>query len=205
MERAKQAVFSPQNLVLMALFTAMQVILSRFLGIQVNEGLRISFECIPILLAGLWLGPVSGMLVGCVSDVLGTVLSGYGAYFPLLTLGPMLLGLLAGLGGRVLLPAEQPCWKDAWRVVVIVLAAEACNSLLYGTWALTLYYSIVVGREMPFSVLFAARLATKPFTMAADAVLVFLLHRAVYPLVLRRNASAAGAGAGGDRNGRRAE
>ena len=92
----------------MALFTAMQVILSRFLGIQVNEGLRISFECIPILLAGLWLGPVSGMLVGCVSDVLGTVLSGYGAYFPLLTLGPMLLGLLAGLGGRVLLPAEQP-------------------------------------------------------------------------------------------------
>ena len=98
MEDNKRSVFPVRNLVLMGVLIAMQVVLARFLGIQINEGLRVSFECIPIILAGFWLGPISGMLVGAVSDILGTVLSGYGAYFPLLTVGPMLLGALCGLG-----------------------------------------------------------------------------------------------------------
>ena len=85
-----------------AVLVAMQIMLARFCGIQVNEGLRLSFEGIPILLAGIWLGPLWGMIVGCVADVLGTIISGYGVYFPLLTVGPMLLGGLGGYGARLL-------------------------------------------------------------------------------------------------------
>ena len=159
---------SVRKLTLGAVLVAMQVILARYAGIQVNEGLRISLETVPIILAGLWLGPVAGMAVGD------------GTYFPLLTVGPMLLGALCGLGARWL-PAGAPAgWRHAIRFLAVVLVAEALNSLLYGTWALTLYYSIIVGREVPFSVLFLGRLAAKPVTMAADLLLSYSLYRLLY-------------------------
>ena len=171
---------SVRKLTLGAVLVAMQVILARYAGIQVNEGLRISLETVPIILAGFWLGPVAGMAVGGVADVIGTILSGYGTYFPLLTVGPMLLGALCGLGARWL-PAGAPVgWRYAARFLAVARVAEALNSLLYGTWALTLYYSIIVGREVPFSVLFLGRLATKPVTMAADLLLSYSLYRLLY-------------------------
>lgn len=175
-----------KNLILCAVLVAMQVVLARYAGIQVNEGLRVSVETVPIILAGFWMGPVAAMAVGGVADVIGTVLSGYGTYFPLLTVGPMLLGAICGLGAKLLPAGEPASWRHAARFLAVVLVAEVLNSLLYGTWALTLYYSIIVGRDMPFSVLFFARLATKPVTIAADMVLSYslyrLLYRQLYPL-----------------------
>lgn len=182
----KQMIFTVQNLSLMAVLVAMQVILSRFAGIQINEGLRVSFESIPILLAGFWMGPVCGMLVAAVSDILGTIISGYGVYFPLLTVGPMLLAAIAGLGARLL--PEDGLWtrKHMIAYFIVVIAAECITSLLYGTWALTLYYSIIVGKQMPFLVLLAARVPTKLVTMAVDAFLSFVIYRAVYRPIVRK-------------------
>lgn len=178
-------VFSVRSMILVAIFIAMQIVLSRFLGIQVNEGLRISFECIPIFLAGLWLGPIQGILVAVLSDILGTILSGYGVYFPLLTVGPIFLGLSGGFLGKAIC-RKEPSARVIWILFFFVLAAETLNSLFYGCWALSRYYSIILGKEMPFSVLFAARVATKPFTIIADAILVAGLHRAMYrPIVSR--------------------
>lgn len=183
---------SIRKLTLSAVLIAMQIVLARFFGFQINEGLRVSLEGIPIILAGLWLGPVYGMIVGGMADVLGTILSGYGTYFPLLTIGPMLLGGLCGLGARWL-PGDAPDgWRFAWRFFAVVVVAESINSLLYGTWALTLYYSIIMGKDMPFSVLFLARLATKPVTIAVDAVLTYSIYRLLYR---RMSAMASGGGA----------
>ena len=120
---------------------------------------------------------------GAGSDFLGWLVSGYGVYFPLYTVGPVLLGLLTGIGANIFLKGE-PAWKAAWKAILIILLAEVCSSLLYGTWALTLYYSIMVGKEVPFSVLFLARLSTKPVTMVLDALLAFLIHKAVYRTVV---------------------
>lgn len=50
--------FSTRNLVLMAVLIAIQIVLARYLSVQVHEGLRISFETIPLALAGMWLGPL---------------------------------------------------------------------------------------------------------------------------------------------------
>ena len=71
-------------------------------------------------------------------------------------------------------------WRGALGFLAAVAFAEAVNSLLYSTWALTLYYSVIMGQEMPFSVLFAMRAATKPFSIAAETVLVFGVHRLAY-------------------------
>jgi len=178
-------VFSVRSMILVAIFIAMQIVLSRFLGIQVNEGLRISFESIPIFLAGLWLGPIHGIVVAFLSDILGTILSGYGVYFPLLTVGPIFMALSSGLIGKTIC-RKEPSVRTGWVLFFFVIAVETVNSLLYGCWALSQYYSIILGREMPFSVLFIARIATKPLTIIADAILVAGLHRAMYRPVVSR-------------------
>ena len=183
MEKERRTTFSILNIAVMAVLVAMQIVLARFAGVQINEGLRLSFESIPTILAGFWLGPVGGMLVAAVADFLGWLVSGYGVYFPLYTVGPVLLGLLTGIGANIFLKGE-PAWKAAWKAILIILLAEVCSSLLYGTWALTLYYSIIVGKEVLFSVLFLARLSTKPVTMVLDALLAFLIHKAVYRTVV---------------------
>ena len=162
------------------MFIALQVILARFVSIPVSDGLRLSFETIPIILAGFWLGPVAGMIVGGLSDLLGALLFPFGPYFPLLTLGPVILGCLSGLGGAALSKLELTEWKSCWKVFVLVILAEIANSILYGTWALTLYYSMILSKEMPFHVLLLARLPGKAITIALDCVIVFLLHKALY-------------------------
>lgn len=82
MKRNQNGIFSTRNLILMAALIAMQIILARFLSIQASDILRISFESVPIVLAGMWLGPLSGAIVALIADILGTVLSGYGIWFP---------------------------------------------------------------------------------------------------------------------------
>ena len=88
MKRNQNGIFSTRNLILMAALIAMQIILARFLSIQASDILRISFESVPIVLAGMWLGPLSGAIVALIADILGTVLSGYGIWFPPLHLVP---------------------------------------------------------------------------------------------------------------------
>ncbi len=69
------------RLVLMAMFVAVQIILSRFLSINLWN-LKIGFSFIPIVLAGILLGPLSAGLVGLVADVLGATLFPIGAFLP---------------------------------------------------------------------------------------------------------------------------
>ena len=88
MKRNQNGIFSTRNLILMAALIAMQIILARFLSIQVSDILRISFESVPVILAGMWLGPLSGAIVALVADILGTIIHGYGVWFPPLPWAP---------------------------------------------------------------------------------------------------------------------
>ena len=83
-------------LVLSALMAAMSIVLARFCVIWITPSVRISFGNIPIMLAGLLFGPLPGALVGAVADIVGAAaLSPYG-WYPPLTIGPVLMGLLSG-------------------------------------------------------------------------------------------------------------
>ena len=178
-------------MILCSFLIAAQIVLARFAGLQINEGLRISFETIPLILGSFWLGPLWGMLIAILSDILGTIISGYGVYFPLLTIGPLLLTLIIGLFGTRIQDKGGNGRGFYIRFVAVVLAAEIINSL-YGTWALTLYYDIIIGKEMPFVVLLAARLATKPITILVDTVLSCLLNKSLYTPVVYRYLAAGG-------------
>ena len=190
MKRTHHSAFNTRNLVIMAALTAMQIVLARYLSIQVHEGLRISFETIPLALAGLWLGPVSGVLVALLSDILGTVIYGYGVWFPPIALGPMTFALLCGLAARYWFPNGVAEPRNTWKVLVTTVAAGIVNSFGIGLLTTTWYRMLFSSAEGAFPALVAEslieRLATKPLTIAASTLLVILINRAVYKPVISK-------------------
>ena len=189
MKRNQNGIFSTRNLILMAALVAMQIILARFLSIQASDILRISFESVPVILAGMWLGPLSGAIVALVADVLGTVLSGYGIWFPPIALGPVLVGVISGLSTKYIFRSDLSATRDSWKVVLTVVAAGIVNSFLIGAFTTTLYSIVVMGNTNAFSVLlwtnFVGRLTSKPVTILVDALIVTVVNRAVYRPVIR--------------------
>lgn len=189
MKRNQNGIFSTRNLILMAALIAMQIILARFLSIQVSDILRISFESVPVILAGMWLGPLSGAIVALVADILGTIIHGYGVWFPPIALGPILVGVISGLSTKYVFRSDLSSTRESWKVVATVLVAGIVNSFLIGTVTTTMYSIIIMGNTNAFSVLlwsnFLGRLASKPVTILVNAVLVAVVNRAVYRPVIR--------------------
>ena len=155
-----------RTLVTLALLCAMQIVLARFCVIWITNSIRISFEAIPILVAGILFGPVAGALTGAVSDILGSAfLSGFG-WMPQLTLTPLLLGLLPGLLRRFLL--QKP---NLPRFFAVCAPGFVLGSMLWTTWWLSILY------ENPLEVLLAARVPLYCVIGVLDIVVVYLLYR----------------------------
>ena len=184
---ALKKVFSIQNLVMMAALIAIQIILTRFFSIQ-TDTLRISFGSIPLVLAGMWLGPVCGAIVAVIADILGTIIQGYGAWFPPLVLGPLATGVISGLSTKYIFRSPLAETRDTWKVAVIVVTVGILNSFVFGLIGSTMYSILVAGNTTAFPVLMwtnlIQRLATKPLTIAVNAVAVTIVNRAVYKPVV---------------------
>ena len=129
----KNAKFDTKTLTTCALLVAMQVILARFVAISISETTRISFEAIPIFLAGMLFGPVAGMLVGFLSDFIGAIMS-FG-FNPIFCIPPILYGLCGGLC-RSMLREKFAFWKLA----VAFLPAVVIGSILWQSFALAKIY-----------------------------------------------------------------
>lgn len=78
-----------------ALLVALQVILARFLSINTTF-VVVNFSFLAVALAGILFGPLWGMAVGGVSDLVGASLFPFGAFFPGFTLTAALVGLVYG-------------------------------------------------------------------------------------------------------------
>ncbi|MBR2320057.1 MAG: folate family ECF transporter S component [Clostridia bacterium] len=153
------------RLALCSFLVALSIVCGKFLKIPVGDVLRFSFENLPILFAGLVFGPVEGVLVGVVADLLGCVLYGY-AVNPLVTAGAVCIGLLAGVGGITL--RRLPL---VWQVVLTTTAAHLVGSVVVKTLGLAQYYS------MPLLPLMGWRLLNYVIVGIAEAFALYLLLR----------------------------
>ena len=188
MKRNQNSIFTTRRLVLMAVLIAIQIVLARYLSLQVSATLRISFETIPLALAGMWLGPVGGVIVALVSDILGTIIYGYGVWFPPIAIGPAFFAAMCGWGVKYVFRSNLAESRDAWKVVAWTALAGFINAFLIGVPTTTLYYMIIVGKEGTFTALawinFLERLSSKPLVVLACAGLVAIIHRSVYRPVI---------------------
>ncbi len=131
------AVFgNPRALCLAALLAAMSLILGKFLQIPTPfaEFVRISFENLPVILAGIVLGPLAGAMTGAVADLVGCLAYGY-SINPLITLGAASAGLVAGLFGLLLVRTPLLC-----RISLSAIAAHLVGSVGIKTAGIAAWY-----------------------------------------------------------------
>ena len=121
-------------LVTMALLSAIEVVLARFIVPMPNPTMRFSIEAVPIIVAGYLFGPVSGAIVGLVGDAVGCLFSGYG-YNPLFAVPPMLIGLCAGLMRQLLYRKVSYL-----RILASFLPAVVVGSILWQSYWLSFFY-----------------------------------------------------------------
>lgn len=150
-----------QLLAVSATLAAISIVCGKYLALSVGNVLRFSFENLPILLAGMMFGPITGMLVGVVADLIGCVLVGY-AINPIVTLGAACIGLLGGLLFR--LTKKLPL---LWQTCITVILTHLVASVIVKTFGLSQYY------DMPFYVLMLWRLLNYTIVGVAEWLLLY--------------------------------
>jgi ECF transporter S component (folate family) len=112
--------------VFMGLLIALEIILTRFLSIQLPI-VRIGFGFIAVSMAGMMLGPVAGGVTAALADVIRMMLFPMGTYFPGFTLSAFLSGAIYGL---FLHRKQKSILRIAVPVVLIRLFVDIClNSI----------------------------------------------------------------------------
>ena len=91
-----RTVWCTYTIVSLGALTAIYLILSRFLAINVGGFGRIQLGSVARIMAGIWFGPLAGGLCGLVSDLLGCLIQGY-AVNPIITLAAVLWGVIPAL------------------------------------------------------------------------------------------------------------
>ncbi len=118
-----------------ALLTALSVVLGKYLGISMPL-FRISLENLPILMAGIFFGPIIGGLVGVIADLIGCVAMSF-TVNPFITLGAALIGILSGLVARFATHGGKPLRPLA--ICLSVAPAHIVGSMIVKTIGLAIF------------------------------------------------------------------
>ena len=137
-----------------AMLTAMSVVIGIFCKSFLNFGgglFRITFENLPILLAGIMFGPVVGGIVGLATDVISYFLSGQAYPINLIvTLGATSIGVISGLFSKFVIKS-----KGYSRIIISSSIAHAIGSMIIKPIGLFTFYSWAVLWRVPLYLVIA--------------------------------------------------
>lgn len=153
-----------RRLCLGGLLVALSIVFGKLLAFNIGELFRISLENLPIILAGITLGPLWGSLVGAVADLVGCLIVGY-AVNPLITLGAIAIGFISGFVFRLIKG------QGRGKIALSVLAAHLIGSILIKTAGLSAFY----GTDY-FSLLFYRLINYLPIA-ALESIIVYILTK----------------------------
>lgn len=131
-------------LCLAAFLTALSFLLGLLAKtIQGAGPLRFTIEGLPIVLAGITLGPLHGATVGVAADLLSCLLAGQ-TPLPLITVGAATVGLVPGLLGLLLRRRYRPTAMPPRYPILLLLdgSAHLVGSILIKTAALADFYDL---------------------------------------------------------------
>ena len=164
----KKSVLFPLKLIcVLAMLSAVSIILGKYLAIRGGDILRFSFENLPILFAGLAFGPLAGGLVGVVADLIGCVMVGY-TINPIVTLGAMAIGIFSGASGILLRRAKL---SSSLTAIISVALSHLIGSVLIKTFGLATFY------DMPLFVLMLWRLLNYIIVGALEGIILVALFK----------------------------
>ena len=153
-DRRSAAKSALKRLVLGAMLAAMSVVIGMFCKSFLNFGgglWRVTFENLPIILAGVFLGPLTGGMVGVVSDLTSYLLSPQ-IYPPnlIVTLGAFAVGVTAGLMAKY--AVRQ---RGSKQIVLSAAAAHIIGSMIIKPIGLFQFYQWAVLVRIPLYLVIA--------------------------------------------------
>jgi len=151
-----------------SLMVAISIVCGKYLAIPGGEVLRFSFENLPIMMAGMLFGPLVGVAVGVVADLVGCFLVGF-TVNPLVTLGAAAIGFVSGLVWLLLKQSKTVPY--AVRIILSVVSAHLLGSVVIKTFGLAAYYAF------PLWELMLWRLLNYAIVGAIEGTLLFILMK----------------------------
>jgi len=122
--------FNTKKLVIIAMMVGLNIILTRLMSFRIAigpvEGIRIGFGAFPIIFSGIFLDPLSGLIVGALGDFFGYFINPIGPYMPHFTLTAALTGFIPGFIMKFLFRNK----KDFISFFISVLIGQALTSVL---------------------------------------------------------------------------
>ncbi len=141
-----------KKIILSALLLALDIVLSRFLGIKIVN-LSFSFGFVPLILSAIWLGPKYSTLIGGLTDLIGALLFPVGTYFVGYTISELIDGFIYGM---FLYNKSEEEWSTKEFVIRLILStfivSVMCNLFLSSLWSYLAYgkaYLVALSAKIP--------------------------------------------------------
>lgn len=154
-----------RRLVVLAILAAASMILGKFLQVRIGDTIRISLENLPIIFAGIVFGPIAGIAVGAVADIIGCFAAGY-AINPIITVGAMVVGFTAGVAA---LPRSNGLARSYPKILLSVASAHIIGSMI------TKSIGLHIAFNTPWTYLLSTRIPIYFINIAVESALIFFL------------------------------
>lgn len=167
--------WNTKTLAMLGVLIALAIVASRYLVINPSPSLRFSFAFTFVMLAGIWFGPVSGAVVGCLEDVLGCVIGGSSIFLPL-TVSPIMAGLLAGLAAPLFRKS-----KNAFLYAGLIFGIVMITTMLYSSLVLSVLYGTA------YPLMFASRIPQGLCSVLVNTILVYMIYHSPVTRLVRES------------------
>ncbi len=163
-----------KKIILSALLLATTIVLSRFLSIN-TAFFSIGFSFVPIVLAGIWLGPKYSAIISGLADLIGALLFPFGTFFIGYTISAIAKGLIYGL---ILYKGEEE-YTDKWLIVRLIIA---CTLVVVLVQFLMNSLWIFITTDKAFLPILTARITTEAIMIPVQIVTMFVLIKILKPI-----------------------
>ena len=171
----KKKYFDLRTMIVLALLAAIGAVFKvlpsidiPFMGVKISD---ISFMTIPIMLAGIYYGPLAGGIVGFVAETAGFFMAPTGDFNLAFSVVAALLGVIAGL---FYLKSNR---TSLWKTLLIVASTQIICSAMLNTLIIHWFYGV------PFHVLIPPRGIGLLIKIPLFTLILMLLVERLRPVV----------------------
>ena len=170
----KHSLTKSKKIILSAMLLSILIVLSRFLSIK-SSFLVISFSFIPMMLAGIYLGPKYAAIIAGLGDLIGAVLFPFGAYFPGFTISSALMGFIYGM---FLYKKPEENRKEFKFIIQLIISSII---VLVGIKILleSVFLNVLYGKA--YIAVIASRFITQVSMLPIQVITIYILEKSLRP------------------------